>query len=73
MPKRNKRNEKNNEKLILLNTQKSLATRQGIDYYNLVISSSEFTNHDTDFTVLSFLSIIALNSSDAAINTKIYL
>lgn len=72
MPKCNKRNEKNNENLILLNTPK-IPCHQTRDYYNLVLSSSEFTNHDTDFTALSFLSIIALNNSDAAIDTKIYL
>lgn len=72
MPKCNKRNEKNNENLILLNTPK-IPCHTTRDYYNLHHTLPKFTNYDTDFIVLSFLSIIALNNSDAAINTKIYL
>lgn len=51
--------------------KKSLATWQGINIIYIILT--KLTNHDTDFMVLSFLSIIALNNSDAAINTKIYL
>lgn len=70
MPKCNKSDEKLT-KIKQQLTQKSLATRQGIFITYIILT--KLTNHDTGFTVLSFLSIIALNNSDAAINTKIYL
>lgn len=72
MPKCNKRNEKNNENLILLKTPK-IPYHMTRDFFNLHHTLPKFTNYDTDFTVLSFLSIIALNKSDVAINTKMYL